>query len=406
MQLGRIVKVLSWVFLVIPFLTGCWDRLEIEERAVVLAIAIDEVKPEAAKEERDVSHLSGEVPQSQKRMLRLTVQIAVPGRIPLGPAQGGGASGEKPVWILDVVGHTVEDAIYNLQQEVADRLFLGHLRVIVVNEKVARKGLQNMNDAFRRNPEIRRAAWMVISKGEAADIIKLNPELERVPALYLLTVLDGAVKQGKMPNAFLGVFWSALTSKGQEAYLPYVEIQEQKSILLAGLAYFRGDKMVGTTTPLEIGHFMAMKGINPGGYSALSDVPGESGAVLFISSDRTAKIEVEIKNGLPHAKVKVHIEGDLAEKSNAQFNLKDPKTIAKIEKRIGTKAGKAFEELIHKTQKQGSDILGIGEIVRGKHSAYWNQSIKTMDKWQETYKEIPVRAEVTISIRRVGMKAE
>jgi len=406
MQLARIVKVLCWVLLVIPLLTGCWDRLEIEERAVVLAIAIDEANPEAAEEENDVSHLRGEVPRSQKRMLRLTAQIAVPGRIPLGPAQGGGGSGEKPVWILDVVGHTVEDAIYNLQQEVADRLFLGHLRVIVVNERVARKGLQNMNDALRRNPEVRRAAWMVISKGEASEVVKLNPELERVPALYLLAVLDGAVKQGKMPNAFLGAFWSALTSKGQEAYLPYVEISKKRSILLSGLAYFRGDKLVGTTTPLEIGHFMAMKGINPGGYSALSDVPGQPGAVLFVSSDRTAKIDVNIKNGLPQVKAKVHIEGDLAEKSNAQFDLKDPKTITNIEKAMGTKAGKAFEELIHKTQKQGSDILGIGEIVRGKHSAYWNKSIQTKGKWQETYKEIPVKVDVTISIRRVGMKAQ
>ncbi|MEW9668531.1 hypothetical protein [Ammoniphilus sp. 3BR4] len=46
---------------------GPWDRFEIEERAVVLAIAIDEEEPEAAKEEKDVAHLGGMVPESQKK---------------------------------------------------------------------------------------------------------------------------------------------------------------------------------------------------------------------------------------------------------------------------------------------------------------------------------------------------
>ncbi|MEW9668532.1 hypothetical protein [Ammoniphilus sp. 3BR4] len=78
-------------------------------------------------------------------MIRLTVQIAIPGRIPLGPGEGGGG-GEKPVWVLDVVGHTIGDALSNLQQQVADRLFFGHLRVIAVSEAVAILG--NVKIAF------------------------------------------------------------------------------------------------------------------------------------------------------------------------------------------------------------------------------------------------------------------
>lgn len=402
----RNVKLALIFLFVSPLLTGCWDRLEIEERAVVLAIAVDEAKPSEAKEEKIVTHLAGKVPQSQKRMIRLTAQIAIPGRIPLGPAMGGGSGGEKPVWVSNVVGHTLDDAIDNLQQQLAGQLFFGHLRVIVVNEEVAKTGLQNLNDALRRNPEVRRAAWMIISKGKASDILTMEPELERVPALYLMQMLDGAVKQGKLPNTFLGVYWSALSSKGQEGYIPYIEMEEDNTILISGLAYFKGDKMVGTTTPLEIGNYMAMKAINPGGYSAMTQVPGKPGAVLFLSRSRTSKMNVDIKNGLPSVSIKVHIEGEVQEKSNNQFQVEKPDIIAKIEEQVGKNAEEAFLKLIKRTQKQESDIFGIGEYVRGQHSAYWNKHIRTKEKWQKMYKDIPVEMDVSISIRRVGMEAK
>ncbi|WP_134702054.1 Ger(x)C family spore germination protein [Ammoniphilus sp. YIM 78166] len=401
----RSVKCVGILLCFVPLLSGCWDRLEIEERAVVLAIAVDEEDPEEVSEESAVAHLGGKVPEEQKRLIRLTVQIAVPGRIPLGPGEGGGGGTEKPVWVIDVVGHTVEDAFSNLQQLVSDRLFFGHLRIIVVNEKVARKGLQNLNDALRRNAEVRRAAWMIVSKGKAAELVSLEPELERVPALYLLATMDGSVELGKLPNSFLGVFWSAMTSKGQEGYLPYVELQKNQSVLISGLAYFKGSKMAGITLPIEIGNYMAIKGINPGGYTVLVEVPGEAGAVMFESTERKSKIEVKMKDGKPHVKVKVHIEGNLIEKSNAQFKVGSSASLHKIESQIGKNAEEAFMKLIKKTQKQGSDIFGFGEHVRGKHPTYWSQHIKEKEKWQAMYKEIPVHVQVDISIRRIGMKA-
>ena len=68
-------------------LTGCWDQVEIENRALVLGLAIDEAPPDTAKLEPVVSHQKNE--PLPKKMLRVTAQIAVPGRVPLGPSTGG-----------------------------------------------------------------------------------------------------------------------------------------------------------------------------------------------------------------------------------------------------------------------------------------------------------------------------
>ncbi|KRF31764.1 Ger(x)C family spore germination protein [Paenibacillus sp. Soil787] len=393
------------ILLLLPMLTGCWDRLEIEDRAVVLAIAIDEAKPEEANESSNATQILKD-PKSKKGLIRITVQIAVPGRIPLGTGgTGGGPSGQKPVWVLSSVGTTINDSLMNLQQQLADRLFLGHLRVIVVSEVMARKGIENEKDFFRRQPQVRRTVWMVVSKGKASDIMRATPQLERVPTLYLVATLDHAKEMGKLPNNFLGVFFSASSAKGQEGSLPYLDLKKESNIEIAGLAYFKGDKMEGITTPLQIGHFMAMKQINPGGYSVITHIPGSETSVIFQSTHRKARITTEIINGKIHAKVVSQIEGDLREKSDENLTI-TKETIKKLEQAIEKDGKIGFEKLIHQTQKEGCDIFGFGEDVRAFHPWYWNKEIKTKKKWEEMYKEMSVEVSLHINIRRIGTKTK
>lgn len=407
---GKQVKLLCVLCVLLPLLSGCWDRLEIEERSAILGLAVDLGEPEEEKEEPKTSHLGEEFPKPPVGLIHISAQIAVPGRLPLGPGEGGGGGGggaaarQKPVWVVSAVGHTLDDAMSNLQQQLANRLFFGHLRVIVISEKLAKKGVQNINDYLRRNPEVRRLAWMVVSKGKASEAMQASPELERLPTLYLLATLEHAIQLGKFPTDFLGIFWSSSSKKGQEPFLPIVEIKKEQTVEISGLAYFKGDKMVGVTKPLEIGYYMATMGINPGGYTAVVPVPGTTSTVMFHSKHRKSKILVDLKNGQPHVTVKVRVDGDLEEKSNEKFSIAGPERIDEIQKELEKRAMVGFKDLVKKTQEQGSDIYGFGEYFRSQYPKYWNQQIKTKSKWGEVYQEIPVDFEVTYRIRRVGMK--
>lgn len=400
------VRLLCLFAVMVPVLTGCWDRLEIEERAVILGIAVDEAGPAAKGRDKEVTHFKQAFPKPPRNMIRVTAQIAVPGRIPLGPSEGGTASGKnKPVWVLSSEGYTIDDALMVMQQELADRMFFGHLRIIVISEKIARAGVQNLNDYLRRSPEVRRLAWMVVSKGEAAELMKAAPQLERVPSLYLLATMDHAIEMGKLPNDFLGIFWSYDSSKGREPYLPYVDIRKKKSLEISGLAYFRGDKMVGATEPLEIGFFMAVTGVKTGGYDVFEYLPGSTNTVTFRATRRSSRIKVSMQNSRPHILVNVLLEGNIVEKSNEVFKIKDQKTIVKIQESIRVGSEKGIKKLIKKMQKDGSDIFSFGEYIRAKEPQYWNQEIKNEKKWQEMFKDLDVEVKVTCKIRRTGMKA-
>lgn len=404
--LQNLIKTVLVTLLIVPILTGCWDRLEIEDRAVILAIGIDKAKPGDEKETSNATHILQGGSSQGNELIRITAQIAVPGRIPLGTGGGeGGPSGQKPVWVLTSVGNTIDDALMNLQQQLADRLFYGHLRVIVLSEELARIGIQNENDYFRRQPQVRRTVWMVVSKGKAADIMNANPQLERVPALYLLATLEHAREMGKLPNNFLGVFFSASSSKGQEGTVPYVELKKASNVEVAGMAYFRDDKMVGKTTALQIGHYMAMKEINPGGYSVLQQIPDSETSVLFKTNHRKSKIKTTIQNNQIYVDVKCQIEGDIREKSNEKV-LISKQNMMKLEEVIGKDAEVGFKKLIQQTQEDGSDIFGFGEYVRAMHPRYWNKEIRTKEAWANKYKDITVSVSMRVNIRRIGTKTK
>jgi spore germination protein KC len=56
---------------------------------------------------------------------------------------------QKPIWILSKSGKTIDDAVNGLQGELANRVFFGHLRIIVVNQALAQTvGMQDIQDFF------------------------------------------------------------------------------------------------------------------------------------------------------------------------------------------------------------------------------------------------------------------
>ncbi|SEP14918.1 Ger(x)C family spore germination protein [Paenibacillus sp. OV219] len=400
----RPVKLSLVMALIVPMLSGCWDRLEIEERAVVLGISIDEVG-QVSKEEQE-SQVIETAPKTD--MVRVTVQIALPGRIPLGPGDSSGSSGagtQDTLWVLDSVGHSVDDAIMNLQQQLSSKLFFGHLRVIVVSEHVARRGLENVNDFFHRNSEVRRMAWLMITKGSAKALMKAAPKLERVPTLYLIATLDEGIRMGKFPTDYIGNFWSNSVKLGEEGYLPYVAIRKEQNVQITGLAYFKGNKMVGTTTATEIGAFMGVKGMNPAGYRIFVDLGGPMKNVMTSTTHRDKKISVSIVSGRPRFTIFIALEINVEEKLSDAVTIRHGRILKQIEQDEKEKAIKIYKRLIEQTQEDGSDIFGFGEYVRAKKPGFWNSQVRTKERWQEMYKEASFDLFVNINVRRVGMKS-
>ncbi|MDF2671248.1 MAG: grkc, partial [Paenibacillus sp.] len=111
--------------------TGCWDRKEVNDLAIVMATAID---------------------QLDNDRVELSIQIFIPRST--GGAQelsssGKSQSGSKSTMVHSASGTTVADAMSHLQAKLSRRLFWGHAEVFVFGEARARKGISDDMDYFQ-----------------------------------------------------------------------------------------------------------------------------------------------------------------------------------------------------------------------------------------------------------------
>lgn len=405
----RIYKRISLLFLlslISGLLAGCWDQLEVEDRALVLGLSIDSVPANSETKDDQSTHLSSANINLSK--IRVTAQIAVPGRVPLGPGSGGGEGGggnQNPVWVVQVYGYSLDDALNNLQQQISDPRYLIHLRVIIISEDFARKSLTDLNDYLRRNPEVRRQTWLLVSEGEASKFMNINPPLQRVPTLYILSTMEKAVTTGKFPANYLGIFWSSESKWGESGYLPYISLHQKDNILIKGLAYFSGGVMVGSTTPIEIGAYMSMKGINPGGYSVMF-ISEDYGPVTLKVNDRFTRTKVNIKDGKPQITFNISIEAALDEKLSNKLHIDSSESLKKLEVSFKKGVLTIFDHLIQTTQEAHSDIFGMGEYIRAYAPSYWKANVRDKHDWERQYSDLTIELNVKTNIRRVGLKEE
>jgi spore germination protein KC len=380
------------------FTTGCWDQIEIEQRATILGLAIDPIDAQNAENQ------TGPFAKSQGPGYKLTAQIAIPGRIPLGPGGGGGATASsKPLWIISSTGRTMDDAMNSLQRELAEKVFLGHLRIIIVNRQLAETtGLHDIQDFLRRNAEVRRLAWLIVSTGSASEAMDASPKLERVPTLYLVNMMDQSVKQGTLPNVFLGNFWSALAAKGQDPVLPLIRVLNPEQVQMEGLAVFRDERMVGTLNSMETAMYMELQNEKKSGYAVAFPMPGDpKNSVTIRGTGRRTIRKIRMVDGRPSFDIYSRVDGNIEEKTGR-------KAVDQLIPQITAEASKMVVEdqrkLVDKMKQLDADIFGFGEEIRATKPTYWAK-IRTKEQWAKEFPKIPVRFHARVYIRRSGMSA-
>src|SRR5699024_9162488 len=145
-------KTLSFLFLFcLFFLAGCWDQVEIEERAFLAAIAID-----LAEE------------QGEHTTFELTEQLIVPrglGTI----IQAGDAQAYRN---LSQTGESIYDINTSIFRQENRKINIEHLNLIIVSSELAQKEnlFANVLDVFIRQQYMRRGIFIAIADGKAKDL--------------------------------------------------------------------------------------------------------------------------------------------------------------------------------------------------------------------------------------------
>ncbi|PTM59131.1 Ger(x)C family spore germination protein [Desmospora activa] len=367
----------KWVVLVVilSLLPGCWDAREIENRSSVVATAID-------------THPQG---------YEVTVQIPVPMKIAGSGGQGGSDGGQGAVDILSAHGSTLSDAFDKIRYQSNQDIFFGNNRLVLIGEKLAKRGIDPMLDFIRRSPEVRRRQWTVVVKGKAKDSLRVNTKLEQIPMEYILSMLEEGIKDGIFLREGLNDFLEDLTNPAKDPALNYLAITNGQ-IKWLGLALFHGEKMKGLFDRKVTRAVIQVKYGDLGESTDAScvKVPGE---IVFDPKKLKRNITTHEVDGKPKIRVEVEVEGKVVER-DCNMRLDEPKNLAILEKSIKREYEVRTRHAIKRAQKLGTDVFNFGDIIRTHHPRLW----KKID-WNKEFPRVDVDVVYHVVIRRIGMQA-
>lgn len=376
------------LFSIIMSLSGCWDYVELDELALVLLMGFD----------LDPAGDGFEV----------TVHL-------LNIAAGNGASGTEQTGsssqtvTYTATGQTISDATRNLRGRVPGEFSFHHVRVILIGEELARKGIAPVLDLLIRAPEIRIISNLLICQGTAREVMMAAPEISESleqelrgqilaqeewskgysPELaeFVRNYLDRSA-QPVAGRVFLNVFRTPLQS-GQDE-----QQTSQASTIIEGLAVFRDDQLVDWLTGTETIGYRYITG--QGGTMALV-VPWHAGLVTIELVPEFSRMEYISGSDPPGFRNTVHITGEIIEYTGAiEFT-------APILNQLESVAAETVQDLLANTDRRArelnSDFLGYGAAISRQDPQRWQVLNKN---WREIFPATQTDFVVNFNLKHTG----
>ncbi|WP_407272329.1 Ger(x)C family spore germination protein [Radiobacillus sp. PE A8.2] len=175
------------IFIVLIFLvlTGCYDKVELEQQSYVIAIGVDKT--------------------DEKGVFRFTFQIANP---EVGSTVGAGSS-EDPKETVTLTGGDILTATNTANSFVSKEITLDQTKVLIISEELARSGdFIRIIQSASRTTQIRRGVQIIVSKENASVFLNNNnPKLETRPHKYYQYMISRAKETGIIPDADIHRFF-------------------------------------------------------------------------------------------------------------------------------------------------------------------------------------------------------
>ncbi|QRG65080.1 Ger(x)C family spore germination protein [Brevibacillus choshinensis] len=365
-------------------LTGCWDRTEINDLAIITAASID---------------------MEGKNKVLLSVQVFIP-RALGGSGAGGGSVGGgegKLTMMRSSEGINIADAMSKLQTKIPRKIFWGHCKVYLFGEEAAKHGLADHIDFLVRHPEPRNRSFLYVSKGKGLDMLTITPALERSTAESLREYANLHIAMA----VTLVDYRNMLRSEAEAVAIPMIEdgknLKSPEDIqirgIMAGTAILKRDKLIGKVSPTATRGLLWLR--DEMQKAAITVRIKDEKGIVSVSPTRTkTTLLPKIENGKWSMLVKVDSEGDVVE-NGTQLNLMNPKYVAmlqtSVQKDIDERMKMALDVLQHELR---TDVVKFAAAFHRKYPKEWEQA---KDRWDEIFSQLEVKTDVRVAIRRPGL---
>lgn len=359
-------------------ITGCWDRTEINDIAIIIATGVD---------------------KEEDGQYRITVQLPLPGQMGTTSGGGGGTGGDLSYYIDSETGRTFAEASENLQARMSRALFSAHRRVLVVGESLAREdGISSIFDLAIRMPENRLTSYLIVAKGQAWELMQAQPKFERFSgeAMRELVHAPGMIRTNLKDIA------QAMNTPGSDAIAVYMEVKEsQKSLQpseeleVIGYAQFKNDKMVDYFDRDSASGLMLLRKWEG---QRMTFKWRDNYVTVHIQAVHL-RIDPQFENGRLKYNVSLRVEGNVIE-DLTQVDLRQQANIQDLNEKVAEEIEKAVRNCIQKIVKNRADSVGFGKILSREYPRLWVEQYKEI--WPEPLKDAEFTVNVFCEVERIG----
>ena len=377
------MKKILFVIPIIFMLSGCYNHKELNDLAIVSAIAISE------------DDSSGD--------FKVQVQVVNPKK-----DQDTSSSNEPDFIVYKSEGKSLQEAFRYIIKESPKKIYGNQIQILIVDESIAKDNFPKIMDFLARDPEIRNEFNVLVSKDD--DILEVLTPLDKLSSQNIVESLKANGKYLGYDNivTFNDVI-SDYQNDNIELAIPSVKVtgdpkagsdeesiessEAAASVSLSTIAVFKDNKLVGYLSEKDSLAYNFVMG-NVSGTIIRSDFKNDDYIVnelLQVSSST----DIDVKDN----KVTVTVKGKSAiAEVNYDINLKKEKNIKKVQNKLNSDIEKLIKNSIKDTiTKYNSDIYGFKDLYYKTDPKKFN-TIK--DKW---YKEIlsSIKIEVKSDIQIV-----
>jgi Ger(x)C family germination protein len=368
-------------------LTGCIDKTELNEIALVIGVGIDKDK-EKDNENDDNSIL-------------ITLELANPST----NKESQDSQGKANRSILQTSkGKNFSDALQNFTQISSLAIDFTHIQVIVISKDICIEGIDGVIDYIARDRQFRNLNWIIMAEDSARNVLKTKMPNDDITSLGLTNMMNKLRKNGSILPVDLNRFIIGFKSQAKTSLAPIVRVEKTEDepkgrIKIENTAVFKNNRLTGMLTTEE-SKYLAWFHRKIKGNLVVTPITSTSQnekIVVQIFKEDT-KITTDIKEDKVSFEIKCIATAEIKELTNLKL---DAAVINRIEKNTKQILESQLSGLINKCQTNfNADIIGFAEIIYNNNPEKW---MNMKENWDEIFPNTKYKVSFDVTLKKIGM---
>ncbi|HEY5562537.1 MAG TPA: Ger(x)C family spore germination protein [Clostridiaceae bacterium] len=385
-------KLLILIFMSL-LLTGCWDKLEIDQRSFISTIGIDPGKE--IDKLKDLKKIKPGDPFEERAIDELSVTFGFPDISQLGQQKGNSAEDKY----ITTQAYSIEDGITKSTAMSSKSIFIADCQLLLLSSDILQypQVVKQILDYFQRQPRVNKNMYILAVDGNTEDYIKFKPYMEKNIQDYISGVMENSERTATVLPVTLNELLILLNENGN-AIIPRLTLDKDRNeIKLNGIAIIKKFALVGYLTPIETSDLEIVRGKVKSGKKVIYL---EGNPVDFVIEGTKRKMNIVEKDQNFIVNIDLKLEGEIRAIS-LEKNLGQISKLKEVDDAFNNALSIECTKIATMMQKNfGVDAIEIRENIEKYHPAFWKKISKD---WEEVYKNSVINVNVDVKARRIGV---